>query len=286
MNVLVLGGTGQAGRQVVRSLLAKGGVHVTATSRSGNGPIGRVRWVAADLEKPSTLPAAFEGQDRVYLLTPMHPQEAELGMEAVVAAENAGVSRIVLHSVYRAEAYPEIPHFASKVRLLRVVKESGIAWTAIKPNHYFQNDERLIQVMRRHGVYGTPLGTRGVSRVDTRDVGDAAANALVDSGHEGLEVPLNGSQALTGPEVAAAWSRRLGRDVVYAGDDVDAWYERAGNVLPEWMARDLRGMFQAFVDDGFAGTEEDMATQSHVLGHAPRLFEDFVAGATVESEGA
>lgn len=277
MNVLVLGGTGMVGRQVVRALLERGGPRVTATSRSGSGPTDGVRWVAADLERPETLPAAFEGQDRLYLLTPLHPDEVDLGMAAVVAAENAGVSRIVLHSVFRAEAYPDIPHFRSKVVILDAIRDSGIPWTAIKPNNYFQNDVALLDGMLQHGVYATPLGSKGVTRVDTRDIGEVAARALIEDGHVGLEVPLNGFQALTGPQVAKTWARHLEREIRYGGDDVDAWADRVAAFLPPWLVDDLTKMFRMFVDDGFRGTEEDLATQSHVLGHAPRVFDDFAA---------
>ena len=161
MNVLVLGGTGMVGSEVVRALLEKGVTSITATSRSGTGPVANVRWVAADLEDPTSLGPAFEGQDRLYLLTPLHPDETELGMRAVVAAENAGVSRIVLHSVFRAERYPDIPHFASKVRIFEAIQGSQIPWTVIKPNSYFQIDLAVLDAMRQYGVYGMPLGSSG-----------------------------------------------------------------------------------------------------------------------------
>ena len=134
-------------------------------------------------------------------------------------------------------------------------------------------------------VYPSPVGPVGLSRCDVRDIADATVNALLDEGHEGHRYPVVGPQALTGEDVARVWSEQLDRTVAYVGDDLVAWAEGAKGLMPDWMVEDLHLMFARFLEHGFLSTEEDIASMSHVLGHAPRLYDDFVAE-TVAAWGA
>ncbi|MDE2719056.1 NmrA family NAD(P)-binding protein [Candidatus Palauibacter polyketidifaciens] len=280
-DVLCVGGTGTVGRRVVEGLVARG-ASVRCLTRSADragasaGASGeRVEFMQGDLERPDTLGPALEGVSRMHLLTALHPHEARLGIGAVDAAAEAGVERIVFHSAHRAHAAPHIPHFASKMEILAALGASGVPWATIEPNHYFQNDLWLRRSLEA-GVYPAPLGGAGLHRVDVRDIADATVNALLDDGHEGIRYPVVGPQLLTSEHVARIWSEHLGREIEYVGDDLDAWEARASRSLPEWLVRDLRVMSEHFLAEGLLATEEDFATMSHVLGHAPRVFEDFV----------
>ncbi len=279
MQILCLGGTGTVGSGVVAGLVERGATVRCMTrsdERAGTTAEG-ASYVKGDLEEPSTLGPAFDGVDRVHLLTPVHPNEIELGLAAVDAAKSAGVGRIVLHSVHRADEAPHIPHFASKTRMLDAIRTSGVPWVSIEPNHYFQNDYWVKEPITEMQIYPTPLGEVGVSRVDVRDISEATVNALLGDGHDGMRYPLVGPHALTGQEVADAWGDALGGTVVYVGDDLDMWEEGAREVLPEWMVEDARTMFAHFLEHGLTATEEDLDLCRRILGHEPRRFSDFVA---------
>lgn len=276
-DVLCIGGTGTVGRRVVEGLVARG-VAVRCLTRSAEragAPDEAVEFVRGDLEQPDTLAPALDGVSRLHLLTPLHPHEAQLGMGAVAAAAEAGVERIVFHSAHRAHAAPHIPHFASKMEILAALEASGVPWATIEPNHYFQNDLWLRRSLEA-GVYPAPLGRAGLHRVDARDIADATVNALLDDGHDHIRHPVVGPELLTSAHVAHMWSHHLGHEIEYVGDDLDAWAARAARHLPKWMVRNLRLMSEYFLSHGLMGTEEDFATMSHVLGHAPRMFDDFV----------
>ncbi len=62
----------------------------------------------------------------------------------------------------------------------------------------------------------------GLSRVDVRDSADAVAIALEEEGHEGKSYALAGPDILTGEDCAEIWSRHMGREIRYGGDDLDA----------------------------------------------------------------
>lgn len=279
MKVMVLGGTGTVGSNVVRELTSRG-VEVRVLTRDPEKakslPPG-VQAVRGDLLDPATVRSVFAGMDGVFLLNGLSPTETHEGLMAVNGARLANVARIAYLSVQDVDKAPHLPHFGSKIAVEAAVKESGIAFTILRPNNFFQNDLTLKEAMLRHGVYPQPIGDVGVSRVDVRDIAEAAALALADGGHAGQTYNIVGPVAHTGATTAEAWSAALGRNVAYAGNDLDAWEKQARQVLPPWLAFDLRLMYAYFQRNGLRASAADIDRQTKLLGHAPRRFEDFVA---------
>lgn len=85
-----------------------------------------------------------------------------------------------------------------------------------------------------------------------------------------------GPEPLTGEDVAAAWSRHLGRTVRYAGDDLDAWEARVRSVMPDWIVHALRLMYAHVQARGIPPEPGDAEALERVLGHPPRRYEDWV----------
>ncbi len=284
MKILVTGGTGTVGSRVVSGLLARG-ASVRVLTRSPHKLArldGLVDVAEGSLSDAGPLAAAMRGVDALFLLTPLAPDETAQGLHAVAAARGAGVRRVVFQTVHRLEEAADVPHFASKIPIKTAILESGLDFTFIEPNNFFQNDLWLQDPIRFFGVYPQPLGAKGLHRVDAGDVAGAAVNALLDEGHSGQSYPLVGPEALTGEECAGIWSRRLGREVQYVGDDLDNWEKQAELLMPPWLAHDLRIMYEHFHASGLVATGEEQAACRRILGRPPRRFDDFVA-ATVAS---
>lgn len=277
MTILVTGGTGTVGSQVTARLAA--GDHdtrvLTRSPEKAAALPGGATGVLGSLAEPFTLAPAFEGAERLFLLTPLAQDEVEQGLAAVEAARAAGVSRVVFMSVHQADQAPQIPHFASKIEIVRGLERSGIPYTVIEPNSFYQNDVGLQQPLLGFGVYPMPLGSVGLNRVDVRDIADAAVAALTEDGHEGEHYPVVGPAAWTGEGTAQAWSAALGSGVIYGGDDLDAWSQAASAMMPEWLVADLRIMFEHFQASGLLASDDDFARQRRLLGRDPLPFERF-----------
>jgi uncharacterized protein YbjT (DUF2867 family) len=111
--------------------------------------------------------------------------------------------------------------------------------------------------------------------VDVRDIAEAAAIALTTEGHEGKTYNLNGPDIVSGLGAAAIWSKVLGKEIKYAGHDLDAFEKQMRNNAPAWSAFDIRMMFQGYIERGFAAEDGDLGTLTTLLGHAPRRYIDF-----------
>ena len=280
MKVLVVGGTSILGGAIINTLRNRG-VSVRCMSRYANKarplPNG-VEACVGDLDKPGSLALPFDGVDGVFLMTPLSRNETQQGLAAVQAAKTAGVSKLVYLSVPMPPGSGHIPHFRSKLPIEQAIKEAGFGYTLLRPNNYFQNDYLWCRAaVMSYGVYPQPIGSVGLNRVDIRDVGEAAANALTEPGHDGAEYPLHGPDVLTGEDVAAVFSKHLGRPIRYAGNDLEEWAKQAQHMMPEWMVKDLRAMYDHFQQHGLLASPQDFAHQRKILQHEPRNFNAFVA---------
>jgi uncharacterized protein YbjT (DUF2867 family) len=105
---------------------------------------------------------------------------------------------VVYHAVFKADRFKDVSHFASKLAVENAIKSFDVPFTIIRPNHFFQNDVLLKEVLMSLGVYSMPLGPVGVSAVDVRDIAEATAIALTTDGQLGKTYNLNGPEVLSG----------------------------------------------------------------------------------------
>ncbi|WP_280370600.1 SDR family oxidoreductase [Nocardia wallacei] len=279
MTVLVLGGTGTVGAHVVQELLARRkSVRVLSRRPSARTALpDQVDLVVGDLLDPSTAAPAFDGVRAVFLLNAVSPTESHEALTALNLARQAGVNRIVYASVQAADQAPHIPHYGSKLGVEAAIESSPIPFTILRPNNFFQNDYWAREPMLTYGVYNQPIGSAGLSRVDARDIAEAAAIALTSPGHEGKHYDLVGPDVLTGDATAAVWSKALGRPISYAGDDLTTWQHNSASTLPAWMAFDLATMYEYFQRDGLIATPDAIDTLTDLLGRSPRSLAQFAA---------
>lgn len=277
MKILVTGGTGTVGSQVVSQLLernAEVSVLTRDPHKASQLPAG-INIVQGDLQDPATIKTAFNGYDGLFLLNAVSQTEANEGLMALNGAKMAGIGKIVYLSVHHAIIAGHLPHFGSKVGIENAIKQSGIPHVILRPNNYYQNDYWFKDPLLGWGIYPQPIGDIGVSRVDVRDIAEAAAIGFYTNEHDGETFNLVGPEALTGNATSAIWGEILGKEVQYGGNDLDSWEQQMLAYSPAWMVFDFKLMYKYFQDHGLLANGEDIAKLTKLLGHAPRPFREF-----------
>ena len=277
MKVLVLGATGMVGGAVVQNLL-KGGASVAALTRSAekakNLPAG-VEPRIGDLNDPYQVGDAFKGVQAVFLLNAVSSTETQEGLFALEWAKRHGVKKLVHLSVQHVERAPHLPHFAGKIAIEMAIKKSGLDYTILQPNNFFQNDYWYKDPMHQYGLYPQPLGSVGTERVDVRDIADAAAKALEGGAAGAKTVILAGPTAETGTSTAATWAKHLGQPIAYLGDDLESWEQGSLKYLPPWMVFDFKMMYAYFQKYGLKADPGEREATEKLIGHPMRSFDAF-----------
>jgi uncharacterized protein YbjT (DUF2867 family) len=275
MKILVTGGTGHVGSEVVKELQKrKADIRLLVRKEDTATPAG-VEKAVGDLLDPVSVQKAMEGVDKLYLLNAVLPDELTQGLIAYDLAKKLKLSHVVYHSVFRVEHFKDVPHFASKLAIENALREFDVPFTVLRPNYFMQNDASLKDPLTKAGIYPMPLGDVGASVVDVRDIAEAAAIVLTSGEHNGKTYNLNGPEVVSGAKAASIWGEVLGKKIQYTGHNMDAFEEQMRKKGPSWSAFDIRMMFEGYLERGFVAEDGDLETLTKLLGHAPRRYEDF-----------
>lgn len=283
MTILVTGATGSVGRQVVEQLV-KRGANVRALVRDAskaNLPQG-VTIAQGDFLDVDSLRGALAGVSTLFLLNAVVPDEFTQALVALNLAREADIERIVYLSVIHSDRYVNVPHFAGKYGVERMIEEMGFNATILRPAYFMNNDLTIKDVVLGHGVYPMPIGSKGVAMIDARDIGEIAALELIRRAQANGPLPLErinlvGPDTLTGAGVAAIWSEVLAREIAYAGDNTAAFEESLRKFMPSWMAYDMRLMSERFLTEGMIPDAGDVQRLTTLLGRPLRSYRDFVS---------
>lgn len=283
MTILVTGATGNIGRKVVEHLVERG-ADVRALVRDPSKavfPTG-VSVVQGAFLDIDSLRNAMSGVSTLFLLNAVVPDEFTQALIALNVARSVGVERIVYLSVIHADVYVNVPHFAGKFGVERMIEQMGFKATILRPAYFMQNDLMVKDVITGYGAYTMPIGAKGLAMIDTRDIAEIAALELLrrEQVAEPLaldRINLVGPETLTGTDIAAIWSDVLARPISYGGDDTEGFEQNLKQFVPAWMAYDMRLMGERFLTDGMLPEAGDVERLTALLGRPLRRYRDFAS---------
>ncbi|ASS53993.1 SDR family oxidoreductase [Rhizobium leguminosarum] len=288
MTILVTGATGNVGRQVVEHLVKRGAdVRALVRDPSKAEFPADVSVVQGDLLDVDSLRNAMSGVSTLFLLNAVVPDEFTQALVALNLARSAGIERIVYLSVIHADVYVNVPHFAGKFGVERMIEQMGFKATILRPAYFIQNDLTVKDVITGYGAYPMPIGPKGLAMIDVRDIAEIAALELLrrEQAAEPLaleRINLVGPQTLTGSDIAAIWSDVLARPINYGGDNTEGFEQNLKQFMPAWMAYDMRLMGERFIADGMLPEAGDVERLTKLLGRPLRSYRAF-ASETVAS---
>ena len=206
--IAVVGATGQQGGAAARALQADKQFKVRALTRNPakHREVGD-EVVQADLTNPETLTAAFKGAHCVFLVTNFQEHganELKQATAAVRAAKDAGVKHFIWSTLPDVDAISrgefDVPHFTSKAKVDRIVKEAGFAnHTFVIAPFYYQNLIGALAPQKQadgSAGWALPLDptVRCIHMGDITELGNIVAGAFAhpDQAGHGEYLPLVG----------------------------------------------------------------------------------------------
>ena len=214
-HILVIGGTGTVGRQVLFRLAATG-MHVRALAR--NPGVARlpqeVEVVRGDLTVAATLDPCLDGIDTVFLVWTAPPSAVAPALERILKH----AQRIVFLSAPIKTAHPLFqqpnPLRAVVGQIEMMIESSGRQWTFLRPGMFAANALSWWAPQIRSGdVVRWPYLAAPTAPIDERDIAAVAVRALCDEGHAGAEYVLTGPQSLSQFEQVSTIGRAIGRSL-------------------------------------------------------------------------
>ncbi|MCM3784698.1 SDR family oxidoreductase [Neobacillus mesonae] len=187
-----------------------------------------------DFDQPSTLEAAFEGLDRLLIVSADGDNDTRIRQHkaAVAAAKKAGVRFIAYTSVGNAD---KSELFLAEVHRIteEEIRNSGIPYSFLRNNWYLENEAGSIQGALAGAPWVTSAGPGKVGWATRRDYAEAAANVLREEGHENTVYELSG-KPLTQEELAKIVADVIGKEVSVQQVDDDTYANiMAGVGVPE-----------------------------------------------------
>jgi uncharacterized protein YbjT (DUF2867 family) len=213
--------------------------------------------VLADLGDPEALRTACDGVHAMFLVSSPTRRQVDLETNAIVAAERAGVARIVKVSNIPIEGLDSGLHGNHRA-IERRLAASPVASTVLQPSFFTTVIERQRDLIAR-GRIVLPFGSGRIAWVDPQDIAEVAVAALIRD----IDGPVRvtGPESLDGDEVAA----RLG--VRRLDPPLTAWRDAVvADGLDPWLADSTVALYAAVARGALADVSPDV---ERILGRPP-----------------
>ncbi|MGW5318857.1 NAD(P)H-binding protein [Nocardia thailandica] len=259
--ILVTGATGNVGGEVVRALLEEHQPVRALVREPADLPVEQA---VGDLNEPASVAAALDGVRAVFLLPGYRDMPGLLS-----AMRAAGVERVVLLSSLAAVA-TDTRNVVSEfmIRSETAVRESGLAWTFLRPNAFMSNALRWLPQLRAGDVVADGFGEVPIASVDPYDIAGVAARALLDAGHEERVHLLSGPERLLPADRVRVLAEVLGRDLRFQALTDEQARADMSSRMPDTCVH----AFLSFYGDRTIDESLIHPTVEEVTGRPPRTF--------------
>ncbi|MFD7257911.1 NAD(P)H-binding protein [Streptomyces sp. NPDC059874] len=211
--ILVTGATGNIGSALLKELHACGAGPLRGLTRNtaqATFPDG-VEAMEGDFAEPASLKPALEGVRSLFLVS-------RLGSDADIleAARQAGVEHVVLVSSITVQTHPHLGPAGENLAVERLLKESGMAWTILRPTQFASNALMWAASIRKHETVRAPYADTALPTIHPADIASVARVALTEPGHQGRTYALTGPEPVTARQQTETIAAALGREVPFA----------------------------------------------------------------------
>jgi uncharacterized protein YbjT (DUF2867 family) len=277
VDVLVIGATGNVGRQVVTQLVERQ-VSVRALARrpAEAGLPAAVEVVGGDLTELDSLRSALRGVVSVFAMWPLHNGDAAPAVMDTIAAST---ERLVLLS--SAAARPELadpanPISATHLAVEEAVERAGLAWTFLQPRAFATNTLTFASQIRAGDVVRGIHGDMAMTLIHEADMAAVAVRALTSDGHVKARYELSGPELLRQSEQVQIIGEVLGRPIRWVEVSRAVAREQMLDVIPESHVDRMLDAYARLAESESA-PEPPTTTVEDVTGAPARTYRQWVA---------
>ncbi|MFJ1797123.1 NAD(P)H-binding protein [Kitasatospora griseola] len=211
--ILVTGATGNIGSALLRELQACGAGPIRGLTRDAARaafPEG-VEVVEGDFAETASLEPALEGVRSLFLVSRLGSDADILG-----AARQAGVEHVVLVSSITVQTHPHLSPAAENLAVERLLQDSGMAWTILRPTQFASNALMWAASIREKETVRMPYADIGLPTIHPADIASVTRVALTEPGHRGRTYALTGPERVTARQQVGSIAAALGQEVPFA----------------------------------------------------------------------
>jgi len=273
---ILVTGAGVTGGEVLRQLIAANwSARALVRNPERAEPVRKlgVQLIEGDFGLRDSWKRALDGIESVFSITLPHRDAVAWISTFLDCAKESEVRHIVhLSGMSVAPSSPAQFH-RQMSQCDAAVKASGISYTLLQPNVYYQNMLAMAAPIRAHGRFRSAVGDACISMIDVRDIAAVAIKALTEHGHAGNVYVLTGPEALTYYDVARLLTDAVGKPIQYeALEPGEAVQEMINAGVPEPIARSRVDIHRSFSSGAFTAVTNVVQA---MLGRPPRPFSAF-----------
>lgn len=246
--IIIIGATGTVGSELLKRLIELG-IPTRALSRDYSKLYNQiydcehpfVELISADASDLNSLRRAFKGGNQLFLALSNSPKQIELESSIIKIAVEAGIEHIVKISspIFQKNSPVAVAGWHREIE--RILRESGIAHTILRPYAFMQNLLRFAPTIAKKSVFYGAMGDSSCNFVDCRDIADVVVEVLINREKPGGIYTLTGSEVFSYPDIASELSIILNRTINYINMDPAALRSNLINYeqMPIWLANHI-----------------------------------------------